>query len=156
MKRRCYSLWLFHLHSAVKIQPFSPVFPLAGAAIRHFVGYPFGASRKKASTVFYNTAYEKPPCTERRPHASEKGRRAAAFPASQRRGFIRAAFPRPEPWERKGALSGKGLPFQPVYPAVRRKLFTARRARNLGEGEHLMGERCRGEAPLDVAAAAEP
>ena len=24
--------------------------------IRHFVGYPFGASRKKASTVFYNTA----------------------------------------------------------------------------------------------------
>ena len=25
----CYSLWLFHLHSVVKIQPFSPVFLLA-------------------------------------------------------------------------------------------------------------------------------
>ena len=25
----CYSLWLFHLHSAVKIRPFSPAFPLA-------------------------------------------------------------------------------------------------------------------------------
>ena len=24
--------------------------------IRHFLGYPFGASRKKASTIFYNTA----------------------------------------------------------------------------------------------------
>ena len=28
-ERLCYSLWLFHLHSAVKIQPFSPVFLLA-------------------------------------------------------------------------------------------------------------------------------
>ena len=27
--RLCYGLWLFHLHSAVKIQPFSPVFLLA-------------------------------------------------------------------------------------------------------------------------------
>ncbi|WP_308771369.1 hypothetical protein [uncultured Bilophila sp.] len=26
---------------------------------RHFLGYPFGASRKKASTIFYNTAKEK-------------------------------------------------------------------------------------------------
>ena len=28
-KRPCYGLWLFHLHSAVKMQPFSPVFLLA-------------------------------------------------------------------------------------------------------------------------------
>ena len=27
--RLCYGLWLFHLHSVVKIQPFSPVFLLA-------------------------------------------------------------------------------------------------------------------------------
>ena len=27
--RLCYSTWLFHLHSTVKIQPFYPVFPLA-------------------------------------------------------------------------------------------------------------------------------
>ena len=52
--RLCYSMWLFHLHSTVKIQPFSPVFPLAeslakafcrlflwnfkGKSIRHFLG----------------------------------------------------------------------------------------------------------------------
>ena len=30
----CYSLWLFHLHGAVKIQPFSPVFPMAGATAK--------------------------------------------------------------------------------------------------------------------------
>ena len=52
----CYSLWLFHLHSAVKRQPFSPVFPLAGATAKAFSGYPCGTSRKKASTMFYNTA----------------------------------------------------------------------------------------------------
>ena len=34
--RLCYSLWLFHLHSVVKIQPFSPVFPLAGATTKAF------------------------------------------------------------------------------------------------------------------------
>ena len=48
--------------------------------------------------------------------------------SSERRSRVR------EPWERKGALSGKGLPFQPVYPAVRRKLFTARRAREPWRG----------------------
>ena len=42
-------MWLFHLHSAVKIQPFYPFFPLAGST-KHFAGYPFGTSRKKAST----------------------------------------------------------------------------------------------------------
>ena len=32
----CSSMWLFHLHSAVKIQPFSPVFPLAGSTAKVF------------------------------------------------------------------------------------------------------------------------
>ena len=36
MQRLCYSMWLFHLHGAVKIQPFSPVFPLAGSAAKAF------------------------------------------------------------------------------------------------------------------------
>ena len=46
-------MWLFHLHSEVKIQPFSPVFPLAGSTrLRHFADYPFGTSRKKVSTIF--------------------------------------------------------------------------------------------------------
>ena len=34
--RLCYSLWLFYLHSAVKIQPFYPVFPLAGSTAKAF------------------------------------------------------------------------------------------------------------------------
>ena len=32
----CQSMWLFHLHSAVKIQPFSPVFPLAESIAKAF------------------------------------------------------------------------------------------------------------------------
>ena len=35
-QRLRYSRWLFHLHGAVKIQPFSPVFPLAGATAKTF------------------------------------------------------------------------------------------------------------------------
>ncbi|WP_308770558.1 hypothetical protein, partial [uncultured Bilophila sp.] len=30
--------------------------PWRDPRLRHFAGYPFGASRKKASTIFYNTA----------------------------------------------------------------------------------------------------
>ena len=32
----CYSLWLFHVHSTLKIQPFSPVFLLAGTTDKAF------------------------------------------------------------------------------------------------------------------------
>ena len=52
-------MWLFHLHSALKIQLFSPFSPWREPRIRHVVVYPFGASRKKASTIFYNTAKRK-------------------------------------------------------------------------------------------------
>ena len=34
--RRCHSMWLLHLHSAVKMQPFSPVFPLAESTANAF------------------------------------------------------------------------------------------------------------------------
>ena len=35
-ERLCHSMWLFHLHSMVKIQPFSPVFPLAESTAKVF------------------------------------------------------------------------------------------------------------------------
>ncbi len=35
-RKALYSLWLFYLHSAVKIQPFYPVFPLAGSTAKAF------------------------------------------------------------------------------------------------------------------------
>ena len=31
LERLCHGMWLFHLHSTVKRQPFSPIFPLAGS-----------------------------------------------------------------------------------------------------------------------------
>ena len=41
------------------IQPLFPFSPWREPRPRHFAGYPFGVSRKKASTVFYNTAFSK-------------------------------------------------------------------------------------------------
>jgi len=48
-------MWLFYIHNAVKIQTFL-VFPLAESIAKAFIGYFFGTSRKKASTLFYGTA----------------------------------------------------------------------------------------------------
>ena len=53
-------MWLFHLHSAVKIQPFSPVFPLAGSTAKAFFRLSLWSFKEKASTIFYNTAYRIP------------------------------------------------------------------------------------------------
>ena len=39
-----------------KIQPFFQFSPWRDPRLRHLSGYPFGTSRKKASTIFYNTA----------------------------------------------------------------------------------------------------
>ena len=36
-KRLCYSMWLFHLHSAVKNTVFFPVFPLSGSTTKYFL-----------------------------------------------------------------------------------------------------------------------
>ena len=55
-ERLCHSMWLFHLHSMVKIQPLSLVFPLRNSWLKYFVSYSFGTSRKKVSTIFYDTA----------------------------------------------------------------------------------------------------
>ena len=52
-------MWLFHLHSALKNRAFFQFSPWRDPRLRHFSGYPFGASRKKASIIFYNTAIKK-------------------------------------------------------------------------------------------------
>ena len=51
------SIWLFHPHSTVKIQPFSPVSPWRNPRLRHVVDYSFGSSRKKASAIFCDAAF---------------------------------------------------------------------------------------------------
>ena len=40
----------------VKIQPLSLVFSLRNSWLKYFVTYSFGNSRKKVSTIFYDTA----------------------------------------------------------------------------------------------------
>ena len=55
-KRPCYGLRLFHLHSAVKIQPFSPVFPLAGATAKAFCRLSLWSFKEKSINHFYNIA----------------------------------------------------------------------------------------------------
>ena len=51
-QRLCYSLWLFHLHSAVKIQPFSPVFPLAGSTAKAFFRLSLWNFKEKSTNRF--------------------------------------------------------------------------------------------------------
>ena len=41
-ERLCHSMWLFHLHSTVKIQPFYP-----NLGLRYFADHSFGTLRKK-------------------------------------------------------------------------------------------------------------
>ncbi len=52
-------MWLFHLHSTLKIQLFSPFFPLAGATDKACCRLSLWSFKKKASTIFYNTAKRK-------------------------------------------------------------------------------------------------
>jgi len=51
--------WLFHLYSTVKIQPFSPVFPLAESKAKAFCRLILWNFKEKASTIFYDTAFPK-------------------------------------------------------------------------------------------------
>ena len=43
----CYSMWLFYLHSVLKIQPFSPVFLLARATDKAFCRLSLWSFKKK-------------------------------------------------------------------------------------------------------------
>ena len=53
----CHGMWLVHLHSTVNIQPFSPVFPLAGSTAKAFCRLSLWSFKEKASTIFYYTAF---------------------------------------------------------------------------------------------------
>ena len=89
-KRLCHRMWLFHLHSTVKIQSFSPVLPSAESMLGAFGGYSFGISRNKTSTIFYDTAYEKSPGALRATGLSDKtsgeciSRKRCSHPSSPR------------------------------------------------------------------------
>ena len=48
----CYSMWLFHLHSSVKIQPFSSVFPLVGSTAKAFYRLSLWSFKKKHQPFF--------------------------------------------------------------------------------------------------------
>ena len=68
--RLCHSVWWFHLHSTVKIQPFSPVFPLADfmaeafcwlfpwnfkeKGINHFLWYSLSVCYWDKTTIYYD------------------------------------------------------------------------------------------------------
>ena len=52
-------MWSFHHRSAVENTAFFLVFPLAGFTPKAFCGLSFGASRKKASTVFHRLCHRK-------------------------------------------------------------------------------------------------
>ena len=57
----CYSLWLFHLHSVVKIQPFSPVFLLAESDSQGiFPVIPLELQRKSNSQFLWHSLSESP------------------------------------------------------------------------------------------------
>ena len=51
-KRLCYNMWLFHLHNAVKIRPFSPVFPLAGSTAKAFCRLSLWTFKEKSINHF--------------------------------------------------------------------------------------------------------
>ena len=57
--RPCHSIWLFHLHCALKIQPFYPVFPLAESIAKTFLGLFLWNFKEKTSAISYDTAKNK-------------------------------------------------------------------------------------------------
>ena len=51
-RRLCYGIWLFYLHNALKIQPFSPVFPLAGSTAEAFFRLSLWSFKEKSINHF--------------------------------------------------------------------------------------------------------
>ena len=66
-KRLHHGMWLFHLHSAVKMQPFYPVFPVAESTANVFCWLFLWGYKEKSINHFYDTAFLFP--TERTPAA---------------------------------------------------------------------------------------
>ena len=54
-------MWLFHLHSAVKIEIFYPAFPLSKSAVKAFCWLSLWNFEEKTPTIFYGTAKRKGP-----------------------------------------------------------------------------------------------
>ena len=97
-------MWLFHFHSTVEHTASFPVFPLAGTTAKAFAGYPFGASRKKASTAFYNTAFSKMCQTKGIQHKDTR----ATIPEKSPEHYCRLAVRRQNVWLRDwGPPSGQ-------------------------------------------------
>ena len=83
-KRLCHSMWLLHLHNTMKMQPFSPTFPLAESiakafcrlllwnfkekSINHFLGYSLSGKPKvsNAEPVLWKSG--RPKRMENAPH----------------------------------------------------------------------------------------
>ena len=86
-------MWLFHPHSAVKIQPFYPVFPLAESIADVFCRLFLWSCKEKSINHFYDTAFLFPPertPVAQPPHQSKflrVGVRGRAL-------FIKSALPR--------------------------------------------------------------
>ena len=51
-ERPCQNMWLFHLYSTVKIQPFYPFFPLAGSTDKAFCRLPLWSFKEKSINHF--------------------------------------------------------------------------------------------------------
>ena len=48
-------MWLFHLHNMIKYRFFILFFHWRNPQLKYFVGYPFGFSKRKVSTISYDT-----------------------------------------------------------------------------------------------------
>ena len=64
-ERLCYGMWLFHLHSTLKIRLFSSVFPLAESIAETFCWLSLWAFKEKSINHFYCTASRKVPFLSR-------------------------------------------------------------------------------------------
>ena len=90
--RLCQSIWLFYACNTLKIQ-FFQFFADGLHGWGHFIGYSFGISRNKVSTVFYGTAFPKrPQCPFPRRQAGlckkAAGSRCLRKPKPLRRGTV--------------------------------------------------------------------
>ena len=98
----CHSVWLFHLHSTVKRQPFSPVFPLAESIAEAFFWLFLWNFKEKSINHFLGHSldfYQR--CPQLRQCRPDSGSASASQPpaggsrgASSSRGALPSPLPR--------------------------------------------------------------
>ncbi len=116
----CHGMWLFHLHSTLKIQLFIRFSPWRNPQLKYFVSYPFGISKEKASAVFYGTAiaFQGP--------EGDKRRRARRKPENMAKSIL-IPLPKKRSYARKTSapLSGACLPFSITHypPYINQRLM---------------------------------